>query len=106
MRLKLYLTLCLLPMLLCCTENIDTSARYVFTDETAISYLEKHSQFSEYVNLLHLVPVSSVTETTLSQLLGARGHYTVFAPTNEAIQAYIPETTGKTLEDIEEYWKQ
>ena len=88
-RLKLYLTLCLLPMLFCCTENIDTSARYVFTDETAISYLEKHSQFSEYVNLLHLVPISSVTETTLSQLLGARGHYTVFAPTNEAIQAYL-----------------
>ena len=72
-----------------CTENIDTSARYVFKEETINSYLSKHEQYSEYYRLLGEVKVSKVSETNVLQLLSARGHYTVFAPTNEAIQNYL-----------------
>ncbi len=72
-----------------CTEDVDKSARYVFTHDTALSYLERHEQFSQFVELLHLVPVSEISETKMSQLLSARGNYTIFAPTNEAIQAYL-----------------
>ena len=75
---------------LACTEKIDTSARYVFTENTAYSYLEKHvDTYSEYLRLLGQVPVSRISRTTLAQLLSARGHYTVFAPTNQAVQAYL-----------------
>lgn len=74
-----------------CKENIDTSSRYVFKHETLFSYMQKHEVYSEYVELLSLVPVSEVSQTTVAQLLSARGHYTVFAPTNEAIQAYLQE---------------
>ena len=72
-----------------CTEEVDTSARYVFKEETIISYLQKQEVYSEYVNLLNQVPVSELSQSTVGQLLSARGNYTVFAPTNAAIQKYL-----------------
>jgi len=77
-------------ILIGCKEDIDTSNRYIFTEETAISYLQKHADiYGKYIDLLFKVPVSTVSETTLGQLLSARGHYTVFAPTNDAIDAFL-----------------
>ena len=78
-----------------CTENVDTSARYVFQEKTIVDYLDTHEQYSEYMQLLSKVPVSVVSKTTLRQLLTARGHYTVFAPTNEAIDAFLVELHRK-----------
>lgn len=72
-----------------CKENIDQSARYVFMHDSVLSYLQNHEIYSEYVKLLDLVAISSVSESTVAQLLSARGHYTVFAPTNKAIDAYL-----------------
>ncbi len=73
-----------------CTENVDTSARYVFTQNTAVSYLQKFPDtYGTYVDLLYKVHVSEVSETTVGQLLTARGRYTVFAPSNQAIQEYL-----------------
>ncbi len=72
-----------------CKEEIDTSDRYVFKEETISSYLEKHPQYSEYLKLLYTVPVSVRSESTVGQLMSARGNYTCFAPTNEAIQTYL-----------------
>lgn len=72
-----------------CKETIDTSARYVFTNYTIASYLEEHEQFSEYVRLLKEQRVSEVSETSVFQLMTAYGHYTCFAPTNEAIQEFL-----------------
>jgi hypothetical protein len=74
-----------------CTEDIDTSARYVFTSDNVMSYLEKHNTYSEYVRLLKLTPISIRSKSTVGELLSARGHYTVFAPTNDAIQTYLEE---------------
>ena len=34
--------LCMAAFMTGCTEQVDTSARYVFEDETIRSYLEKH----------------------------------------------------------------
>lgn len=72
-----------------CKENIDMSDRYTFTEETIISYLEKHEQYSEYINALHNTPVSRISNSSLYQLLTARGYYTCFAPSNEAIHKYL-----------------
>ena len=80
-----------------CTEDIDTSSRYVFREETITSYLSKHDQYSEYYRLMNEVMVSGVSETNVSQLLSARGHYTVFAPTNEAIQEYLDSLVKEGL---------
>ncbi|MBQ6085692.1 MAG: hypothetical protein IJK94_04265, partial [Bacteroidaceae bacterium] len=82
-----------------CTEQVDTSARYVFADETVYSYLSKHEVYSEYVDLLKKVKVSQISLSTLSQLLSARGNYSVFAPTNEAIQVYLDSLYAKGIID-------
>ena len=73
------------------------SARYVFTERTVASYLEDHAQFSEYVRLLKEQKVSDVTETSVFQLMTAYGYYTVFAPTNEAIQLYLDSLVIKGI---------
>lgn len=85
-------------LLLCaCHEEIDTSARYVFRERTVAGYLEEHPQFSEYVRLMKEQPVSDVSETTVYQLMTAYGYYTVFAPTNEAIQKYLDSLVIKGI---------
>ncbi len=85
----LALTICVVFTVQSCTEDIDTSDRYTFTSYTVASYLESHEEYSEYYKLLGEVPVSSLSESTLQQLLSARGNYTVFAPSNQAIQEYL-----------------
>ena len=89
-RLINTLKLCLAALCLWnCTEDIDTSARYVFKEHTVLSYLESHPVYSSYVDILRQVNISKLSESKVSQLLSARGVYTVFAPTNDAIQAYL-----------------
>lgn len=78
-----------------CKEEIDTSARYVFKYNTVLSYLQKHEAYSEYVDLLHKVNVSEVSDTKVSSLMSSRGHYTCFAPNNEAIHKYLEELCEK-----------
>ena len=72
-----------------CTEEIDTSARYVFKSDCVMTYLQKHDVYSEYVKLLRVTPISVRSQSTVGQLMEARGHYTVFAPTNDAIAEYL-----------------
>ena len=56
-----------------------------------MTYLEKHENYSEYVRLLESTPISLRSKSTVGELLSARGHYTVFAPTNDAIAAYLKQ---------------
>ncbi len=80
-----------------CKEDIDTSDRYTYTEETVASYLEKHEEYSQYCELLSIVPISQRSESTVWQLLSARGNYTVFAPTNDAIEEYLSELCEKGI---------
>ena len=96
---KLYYSFCILLFLALvgCTEEIDTSARYVYTERTIAGYLDEHSQFSEYVRLMKEQKVSDVSETSVYQLMTAYGYYTCFAPTNEAIQLYLDSLVIKGI---------
>ena len=90
--------LCTILSLGSCQETIDMSNRYTFTEETVWSYLEKNdSLYSEYLSLLKVVPISTVSSSTVAQLLSARGHFTCFAPTNNAIQLYLDSLYRKGL---------
>lgn len=63
-----------------------------------MGYLENHRDvYGAYVDILHRVPVSTISNTTLGQLLSARGHYTLFAPTDEAIEAYLDSLVASGL---------
>lgn len=86
---KLLTAILLICLIGSCTEQVDTSARYVFTSDCVMSYLEKHDAYSEYVRILRITPISIRSKSTVGELLTARGHYTVFAPTNEAIEKFL-----------------
>ena len=86
---KLLTAILLICLIWSCKEQVDTSARYVFTSDCVMSYLEKHSAYSEYVRILKITPISIRSKSTVGELLTARGHYTVFAPTNEAIEKFL-----------------
>ncbi len=95
-------TLCLLVVLVVgvvqgCKEDIDMSDRYTFTENTIAGYLEEHEDYSEYYRLLGEVPISSRSESTVLQLMSARGNYTVFAPSNEAVQEYLDSLYAKGI---------
>ena len=73
-----------------CTENIDESDLYTFTGEMMVDHFENNPEvFSSYLTILGKVHTSKRSSSTVRELLGARGHYTCFAPTNEAIQEYL-----------------
>ena len=95
---KLILSLSsLLFIISSCTEDIDTSARYVFTEYTVSSYLETHADYSQFVELMKQVPVSGRSKSSVYQLLTARGNYTCFALTNDAINAYLNDLVEQGL---------
>ena len=95
---KLVLSLTALIFIICsCTEDIDTSARYVFTEYTVASYLEAHPDYSQYLELTKVVPVSGRSRSSVYQLLTARGNYTCFALTNEAINEYLKDLVEQGL---------
>lgn len=96
-RKWIWLCLGVVTLLTACHEDIDTSARYVFTERTIASYLGDHAQFSEYVRLLKEQPVSDVSKTSVYQLMTAYGYYTCFAPTNDAIQMYLDSLVIKGI---------
>lgn len=80
-----------------CSEEIDTSSRYVFKHDTILTYLQKHEVYSEYAYLLSKVDISKYNSSKVGQLLGARGNFTVFAPTNKAINDYLQTLVDEQL---------
>ena len=81
-----------------CKEDIDMSDRYTFKEYTIASYLTEHdTTYSEYINLLKTVKISRRSESTVFQLMSARGKYTMFAPTNKAIYNYLDTLCAKGI---------
>lgn len=81
--------LAVVALLSACREQIDDSNRYVFQKETITSYLEKHAEYSEFLNIIGQVRISKRSNSTIRQLLSARGNYTCFAPTNQAVSDFL-----------------
>jgi uncharacterized surface protein with fasciclin (FAS1) repeats len=97
-KLTTSLKLLLLSFVVCgCSEEIDDSARYVFKYETILSYMQKHEAYHEYTELLNKVNIGKCQSSKVGQLLSARGNYTVFAPTNEAIHNYLQTLVDEQL---------
>lgn len=84
-----------------CSEDIDESARYTFTQETLIDYIRNNAEFSEYAKMLDQTDItekiSEGSRSKVSQLLSARGSFVVFAPTNWAIRDYLKKVAQKQI---------
>lgn len=101
----------LLTFCVSCTEEVDTSDRYAFAGKTIVDYLKDFPEsYSEYSALLDSVEISEFSKSTMSQLLSARGNYTCFAPTNEAIYSYLDSLAeigiiSEPTWDAPEFWE-
>ncbi|MBE6268251.1 MAG: hypothetical protein E7092_04505 [Bacteroidales bacterium] len=69
---------------LACTDEIDKSNRYTFTGETMADYLLNRSE--EYSNFIKILE-----KAEMFGLLSTWGQYTLFLPTNEAVERYLAE---------------
>ena len=73
-----------------CSDSVDESNLYVFKGEMVSSFLTNNSdRFSDYISLAKRTKLSKKTKSTVMELLATRGNYTVFAPTNEAVQVFV-----------------
>ncbi len=82
-----------------CKEDIDDSSLYTFTGEMMIDHLVNHpDSFSCYVQLLKRVHPSNKSTSTMYELLSARGHYTCFAPLNEAVRHHVDSLYNAGIE--------
>lgn len=67
----------------CNSDDIDDSAMYTFVGETVASYCKNTPELTRFYEVME-----RCGETALLEVYG---HFTCFAPTNEAIEAYITE---------------
>lgn len=73
-----------------CSEEIDESDLYTFTGEMMVDHFANNpDMFSSYYEILGMVHPSKRSSSTMKELLAARGKYTCFAPTNDAIDNYL-----------------
>ena len=84
MNSKITLIAIILLLLLACREEIDKSNRYTFTGETVADFLQNRSEkYSHFITILK--------KAELMSLLSTYGQYTLFLPTNEAVERFLFE---------------
>ena len=72
-----------------CSDDVDESAMYSFKGNTIASFLKDDGRFDKFYYLLTRVGFSDKSSSTIADLMAARGHYTCFIPTDEALQPYL-----------------
>lgn len=72
-----------------CQDKVDESAMYTFTGQLLSDYLAADEAMQDFCFLAKRVKLSKYSESTVYDLLSARGNFTCFAPTNDAVQAYL-----------------
>lgn len=85
-----------------CTETIDESNFAIKTEQTVIDYLvDNPDRFSGIKTLFDRVQLGNGSDASkLSSVLGARGNYTVFAPNNEALDAYVKALGANSVDEL------
>ncbi len=77
----------------CKNDDIPSESYYTFVGETAADYLKNHENFSLYNEIIKRCKLKSKSSNgeraTLNSLLSSYGYYTVFAPDNDAVKAYL-----------------
>lgn len=83
-----------------CNDNVDESNLYVFTGKSAYTFMESSEDLTKFAYLLSQVQISAKSPSRFSELLSARGNYTIFAPSNEALQTFLDSVYSTTNFDI------
>ncbi len=82
-----------------CSDDIPADKYYTFTGEMLSDYLQSHDDFSQFAAIVDKASKSS-RGVNLMDLLSVRGQYTCFAPTNDAINAYMQKNGYSSVSDI------
>ena len=85
-----------------CSDDPGIDNYYTSTKEYASDYLMNRDQFSQYVQILQRA-TGERSDLRLVDMLGTYGSYTVFAPTNEAVDEYL---AGRGLTSVDELTKE
>ena len=64
-----------------CSDDPDEEHLYTITSEYAADFIRNREKFSEFTEI--------VQRSNMMDLLGTYGSYTVFAPTNEAVDEFL-----------------
>lgn len=72
-----------------CKDQVDSSDMYTFDGLQMIDFLKTNESTTYFAYLTSKVRLSKKSASTVADVLSARGNYTCFAPTNEAIQHYL-----------------
>ena len=86
---------------LSCKDTVDTSDIYTFTDKTISDYVSQDSSLTMFNKVLEKSKVSKNSRSYIKALLSARGNYTVFAPTDDAMRVYLDSIYGSTEWNID-----
>ena len=89
-----FLAILSMPFFLSCVDNDDVPEQmYTAKKMTAGAFLESHPErYSEFINLLKRTPYFSMMTTY--------GRYTLFAPTNDAMELFIKDNGYGSIEKI------
>lgn len=85
--------------LVSCKDNVDESNMYTFVGKLMADYIDEDESLAKFSYLTKRVKLSDNSESTVHDLLSARGNFTCFAPTNEAVQQYL-DSLYNTCYDI------
>lgn len=88
---------CSLLMMACDSDDIAQESMYTFTGETIASYCKNHEELTMFYQMIH--------DCGAATLLSTYGHYTCFAPTNEAVETYL-RNKGISYEELTPEMKQ
>ena len=104
MKLRKLLSAALLILTMAsCSDKVDEGDLYTFVGESVYSYLAKSTDCTDFAYILSVVKLSKKSSSNLSELLSARGNYTVFAPTNAAVESFLDsvyQTKGYDITQI------
>lgn len=84
-----------------CKENIDDSNFAIKTEQTIWDYISSSPQFSDVKQVYQRVTLGNDSlGSSIASVLSARGNYTIFAPDNDAVEAYMVANGVATLEEL------
>ena len=84
-----------------CKEDISEDAYAIKSMDTVSDMLAKRDDLSDIKALFEEVKLGkSANASSLLSVLSARGNYTVFAPNNDAVRAYVLEKTDGASQSI------
>lgn len=85
-----------------CTEDIDDSNFAIKTEQTITDYLSTNDRYSEIKAIFDRVRLGNkANASVLTSVLSARGNYTIFVPSDSALNVYIKSLGKSSVSELD-----